>query len=176
MKKRTHASVTTKRCRCDYLQNAADDPDNPIRFVPRTAEYQFAYGDSMLVIYHCPFCGGAAPESKRHMLFAQIPDAEDERLTELMDGLRTIEDVIGRLGKPDFEGLSTARHFECENQAPSIQHHRDIRYHRFSEVADIWITERPDGTIFWRLQGKYIGGQDRRNDDVPVHQPDPESD
>lgn len=58
MTKRTHSSVTEELCVCNYLQNAAEDPQNPIEFDPSTSEYQFAFGGAMLVIYHCPFCGG----------------------------------------------------------------------------------------------------------------------
>jgi hypothetical protein len=158
MAKPTHASVTEEPCTCDYLQNAADDPGNPIVFDAQTAEYQFSYDDgAMLVIYHCPFCGGAAPESKRALLFEQIPEAEQERLGKLLHGITTIDAAIKKFGKPDFEGVSTSKHPERQDKPPRIEHHRDIRYHNLSDIAEIWITERPDGSIYWHLQGKYIG-------------------
>jgi len=161
MAKPTHASVTEEPCTCGYLQNAADDPSNPITFDAHTAEYQFLSAGAMLVIYHCPFCGGAAPESKRALLFEQVPDAEQERLAKLLHGITTIDAAIKKLGTPDFEGTSTSKFPEQEGTAPRIEYHRDIRYHNLSDVAEIWITERPDGTIYWHLQGKYI----YRNDD-----------
>ena len=157
MAKPTHASVTEEPCTCGYLQNAADDPSNPIVFDTQTAEYQFSYDGAMLVIYHCPFCGGAAPKSKRALLFEQIPEAEQERLAKLLYGITTINAAIKRLGKPDFEGTSTSQYPEQEGTAPRIEHHRVVRYHNVSDVAEIWITERPDGSIYWHLQGKYIG-------------------
>ncbi len=157
MSKPTHPSVTKELCTCDYLQNAADDPHNPITFDVDTAEYQFSYDEAMLVIYHCPFCGGAAPESKRHLLFAQISDTEESRLANLLHGIVTIGDARQKLGKPDFEGTSTTKYPEKEDEAPRIQHHRNIRYHNLSDVAEIGFTERPDGTIFWQLQGKHVG-------------------
>ena len=150
-------SVTDEPCTCSYLQRAADDPKNPIRFDTTTGEYQFLHGDGMLVIYHCPFCGGTAPKSKRNLLFAQIHDPEQSRLAELLDGIETIDGALARFGKPDFEGTSVTTHPERANEPPRIEHHRDIRYHNLSDVAEIWITERPDGKIFWHLQGKYIG-------------------
>lgn len=169
MVKRTHASVTEEPCTCNYLQNAADDPRKPITFDAQTSEYQFVYGGAMLVIYHCPFCGGAAPESKRSLLFAQISAAEEKRLATLMQGVDTIDDALREFGKPDFEGVSRTRHPEQKDEAPRIQHHRDIHYHSLSDVAEIWITERPDGKIFWQLQGKYIG---RHDDDTAPKQSD----
>ena len=157
MSKPTHASVTEESCTCNYLQNASDDPHNPITFDAPTGEFQFSFDGAMLVIYHCPFCGGAAPESKRHLLFAQVPSEEESRLAVLLDGIETINDALQQLGNPDFEGTSIVKRPERENEPPRIQHHRDIRYHNLSDVAEIWITERPDGRIFWRLQGKYRG-------------------
>lgn len=159
MAKRTYASVTEEPCTCGYLQNAADDPDNPIVFDARTAEYQFSYGAAMLVIYHCPFCGGAAPESKRDLLVAQIPAAERQRLLDLLSGVQTIDGAIEKFGKPDFAGVSTSKYAEREGEAPRIEPHRHIRYGNLSDVAEVWITERPDGKIYARLQGKSLGNE-----------------
>lgn len=159
MPKRTYASVTEEPCTCGYLQHAADDPDNPINFDVRSAEFQFSYGGAMLVIYHCPFCGGAAPESKRDRLFAQISEAEQNRLLDLLSGVQTIDDALQKFGKPDFEGVSTSKYAEREGKAPGIEAHRNIRYCDLSEVAEVWFTERPDGKIYARLQGKYLGNE-----------------
>ncbi len=166
MSKPTRASVTDKPCTCNYLRNQADDPNNPITFDSKTAEYQFSFDGAKFVIYHCPFCGGAAPKSKRHLLFAKIPGTEESRLAKLLHGIETIEDALQKLGQPDFDGVSTTKRSENENEGPRIQHHRDIRYHNLSDVAEVWITERPDGKIFWQLHGKYVGGNsdDDKND------------
>lgn len=62
----------SETCACNYLQYAADDPQNPIRFDEVGRMYQFTYqepdcvGLSVLLIYHCPFCGGAALRSRDH--------------------------------------------------------------------------------------------------------------
>jgi len=156
MARRTYWSVTDEPCTCGFLQNSADDPDSPIEFDAQTAEYQFRFDDSILVIYHCPFCGGAAPESKRALLFEPIPDAEHERVARLLDGITTIEEAIKKLGKPDFEGVSISKYPEMEGRAPRIENHREIRFQNLSDVAEIWITERFDGSVLWQLQGKPI--------------------
>jgi len=159
MTKPTHASVTEEPCTCGYLQNSHDDPLNPITFDAETAEYQFAYGRHVWVIYHCPFCGGAAPKSKRGLLFAQIPDSEAERLASVLDGIETIDQAVSKFGPPNMDGALKAVRPEKENQAPSVQYHREIRYFGLSELADVSITERQDGKIFWQLQGKHLGRQ-----------------
>lgn len=162
MTKRTYASVTEVTCTCDYLENAANDPKCPIIFDEATSEYQFTDNRVTLVIYHCPFCGGAAPESKRALLFAQIPENEERRLAGLLNGIETMDGALSKLGQPDFEGVSTTRKPEGKNDAPRIQHHREIRYHQLSDVAEVWITERTDGKVFWQLQGKHIGERTTR--------------
>ena len=174
MNKRTHSSVTEQLCECRYLENAANDPESPILFDETTGEYQFQYdeqrrsrlehlsravwGDeghyATLIIYHCPFCGGAAPESKRHLLFKTISRDEESRLGELLKNIKSIDDAIQQFGQPDFDGHSGTKMPETENHPSRIEHHRDIRYHGLSDFAAVWITERPDGSAYWRLQGK----------------------
>jgi len=157
MPKPTHASVTDVPCACNYLQRNADDPRSPIMFDAETAEYQYLHKNSGFVIYHCPFCGGAAPPSKRHLLFAQIPEAEETRLAEVLRDIQTIGDALAKLGKPDFAGTSVANRSETKTDGPTTHHHRTIRYYKLSDVAEVRITERLDGKIFWQLQGKHVG-------------------
>ena len=105
----TFASVTDAPCRCGYLRSAANDSRLPIIFDQPTGEYHFRYretdgdADSYLVIYHCPFCGGAAPKSKRALLFHLIPPDEERRLTKLLDGVTSLRMAIRKLGKPDYD-------------------------------------------------------------------------
>ncbi len=161
----THASVTDVACTCKYLQRAADDPSIPIVFDKRTNEYQYVYqrsgedGPSNLIIYHCPFCGGAAPASKRHLLFHVIPLVEADRLAELLAPLRTVRDAIERLGVPDHDDPigEVRRQDETDESPSSITPYRTLTYESLSDVAQVRITERRDGSIDWSLQGKYIG-------------------
>ena len=71
MAKPTSFSVTSKPCTCGFLECQADDPDSPIVFDARLNEYHFEYASpcsdvgcdsakAQMMIYHCPFCGGAA--------------------------------------------------------------------------------------------------------------------
>ena len=160
----TFASVTDTACTCGYLQRAADDPRLPIVFDPLTCEFHFRYSEAAggvaatLVIYHCPFCGGAAPKSKRHLLFAVIPPDEEERLARLLVPVRTIRGALRRLGKPERDDPSgTSVTVEGASGDPIVRRHRTLVYEHLSAVADVWITERSDGAVSWQLQGKYVG-------------------
>lgn len=158
----TFASVTDAPCKCAYLRHAADDPRQPIVFDKLTGEYHFQYregdadGYSTLVIYHCPFCGGTAPKSKRALLFHVIPPDEERRLTELLDGVTSIRKAIRKLGKADDDnrhgtGVKMPERAGCP---PTTQWFRTLRYEKLSKVADVWITEHADGRASWKLQGK----------------------
>lgn len=158
----TFASVTDAPCKCGYLRRAADDPRLPIVFDKRTGEYQFKYreddadGLSMLVIYHCPFCGGAAPKSKRALLFHVIPPDEERRLAALLQGITSIRAALRRLGKPEHDeprGMGVQMP-ERAGSAPTMQWFRMLHYEGLSKVANVWITERADGRASWQLQGK----------------------
>ena len=159
--RRTHASVTDVDCSCGYLQRAADDPDVPIRFEASTGEYQFIYpaevgGQATLIIFHCPFCGGAAPRSKRELLFHVIPDAEEERLKELLLPIETIADALERFGEPEFDspfGTAWMRD-EASGEPGAIEYARVLRYESLSEVATVDILESPGGRVGFSLSGK----------------------
>ena len=74
MTKPTHDSVTEIPCACGTLQRLAEDSEVPVEFDQRLNEFHFTFrgGDgspAFLMIYHCPFCGGALPESKHDSLY-----------------------------------------------------------------------------------------------------------
>ena len=166
--RRTFASVTGKPCKCDFLRQAADDPRLPIVFDKLTGEYHFQYreGDteafSTLVIYHCPFCGGAAPKSQRALLFHVIPSEEELRLVALLEGITSVEAAIHKLGEPDEDDPrgTGVRMPERDGQPPTMQWFRTLRYKKLSKVADVWITARADGRASWQLQGKAKGNEE----------------
>jgi len=160
----TFSSITDELCSCGYLEGQATDPDSPIVFSPETNEYHFEYkapnaeGKGMLVIYHCPFCGGAAPESTRDQLFAQITAEEENRLNECLEGIITIEDAINKLGPPDHDdprgvGIKAP---EEDGSAPNIQSFRCLTYNNLSDSADVYITDYLRDRVHITYQGKCL--------------------
>src|SRR5262249_39745658 len=153
-----------------YLEHAADDPTSPIVFDTELNEYHFEYigscgqdecgqGKSYLMIYHCPFCGGTAPESKRGSLFAVIQPEEERRLYKLLGGIKSLKDAIQILGLPDDDNPCgvTMKGPESDGAAPTTQSFRTLRYSRLSETADLCITDYRSNGVHFSLQGKYIG-------------------
>jgi len=103
-RKPTFRSVTTTPCKCRYLERMAADPDEPIVYDEEMREYHITkLGGGYLMIYHCPWCGGAAPATRRGERFATITSAEADRLEELTAKLKTVRDVLKAFGKPDWD-------------------------------------------------------------------------
>ena len=171
MEKPTFASVTVDPCSCGFLEQAADDPKLPIRFDQSVGEYSFEFpspcaGDTcpeakaQLTIYHCPFCGGAAPPSKRETLFTHISDEEAARLYRMFHGMRTLDEVVRAVGPPaeDIPRGVTVREPEKERNAPRLRSYRTLHYTHLSDTADVQVYADPaEGDVHVGLTGKYIG-------------------
>ena len=160
----TFASVTEEECTCSFLEESAHNPDLPIIFDEVTKEYQVEYkkpsGETgHMMIYHCPFCGGAAPESLRDKLFAVLSQEEENRLRGLTKNIVTIEDAIATLGLPDedhYDGVGI-NWPEREDNAPTWQKFRTLSYSNLSETAILLIVDFHKERVQTILQGKYIG-------------------
>lgn len=128
----------------------------PITFDKETIEYYITFANGSLLIYHCPFCGGAAPTSQRDLQFAKISMEEDRRLSSLLAPVKTIADAIRLFGEPDFNGYSKMIKPESGQEPPVIRYDREIIYTKLSDFADVHIQEW-DGRAAWQLIGKYRG-------------------
>ena len=156
-------SKTDELCDCNTLQSAADNPDLPIVFDAKMNEFHLVYnvngGEGFFNLYHCFFCGGKAPESKRHLLFTTISEAERTRLRELTRPLKKLGDVLAVLGKPDQDredGIMIMMD-ETEDNPPKEQFYRALIYENLSDVADIRVTVYPNECVGIVFTGKYIG-------------------
>ena len=135
MTKRTFASVTESPCACGFLERAAQDRRLPIRLDSKTNEYHVrsngTHGTVIdMVIYHCPFCGGAAPESTRSRSFANIDDVESTRLQNLVRDIKSADDALKMLGRPDSD-----RQVKSEHGASR----RVLIFSRLSDAADVHV-------------------------------------
>ncbi len=167
--KPTQSSVTTVRCKCSYLQRAADEPDHPIVFDTRMNEFHITYGApehrAYLMINHCPWCGGTAPRSKRETFFMNVTDAESMRLRDLAAGVRTVTDAIARFGPPDSDmpdGM-TMKSPATDTEPSVVTSYRVLRYAGLSDTADVSFTDYgPERGLRMSLQGKYVGEPNAR--------------
>lgn len=168
----THASVTTAPCTCNSLHDWAVDPRSPVIFDGRAGEFQIQYlepgcdGPSHIIVFHCFFCGGAAPKSLRHLLFQVVPPAEEQRLAALLRPVKTIRSALRRLGTPQRDDPAGERTTtpEADGSPPITRHHRVLVSERLSDMADVRISELPDGRASWSLTGKATGRAGRSGD------------
>jgi hypothetical protein len=155
-------SVTDRNCSCDWLDKAAREPQNPIVFDPDTNEFHLMFrdgGGGFALIYHCPFCGGLAPESTRDSLFDYITIEESVRLSELTKNLKTESQVVEALGEPDeiLENGSGTMHPETGSAPPKYQYFRSLRYSSLSKTADVSVEVGHNGNVGFTFYGKYLG-------------------
>ncbi len=111
------------------------------------------------LIYHCPWCGGVTPKSKRETFFAAIPFAEDARIRAVFKGLKTIKDVIDELGPANYDNPD-ANMFnlrERDGLPPLREGGHYLRYDHLSDVVDVHVREHPGRGIWVSLTGKYLG-------------------
>src|SRR5258706_6787452 len=98
-------SVTSKACGCGFLEASAAEPTSVIVYDDRMGEYQLKRpdGSGSGPIYHCPFCGGAAPKSKRATFFARVTWAEIARLKKVTAPVKTVQEAIAAFGAPEYD-------------------------------------------------------------------------
>jgi hypothetical protein len=153
-------SKTELLCDCGYLDRASKDPDHPIEFDARLNEFNFVHAGGRFRIYHCPFCGGRAPESVRAALFSQVSRDEQQRLFRIADASKTYSDVVASIGPPDRDEPIGTRvgKSELAGRPPELVAYRRLTYSRLSESADLHFDLHPDGRIAsYNLSGKYLG-------------------
>jgi hypothetical protein len=145
-------------CTCGWLEGQANEANSPIRFDRSLNEYHIVCeGERLLCIYHCPFCGGRAPESKRDLMFAHIDHKECTRLTQLTYRLGSVQDVIAELGQPDEDSYASTTTPERDGKPETVEVHRQLVYRQLSAVADLWVLVYPGDCVSTTFQGKYTG-------------------
>lgn len=155
------------KCQCGFLEGMARKPDSPIKFDVEMNEYYFSYFDgggeeSKLIIYHCTFCGGAAPDSFRPSKFAMLSHAELERLREMTKNLKTMDDVLANLGSPDSDDQQGVMWTipESDEHSEITEAFRTLIYRSLSQTADICVIVRRGGETHFTFSGKYLGNSE----------------
>jgi hypothetical protein len=165
----TWASVTEVSCTCNYLADSAADPNTPIRYDPEVNEYAIVYswgtdGYGSMCIYHCPFCGGRTPESRRDTLFAVVPNEEYERLHALTAGIKSVEDAVRVLGTPSRDEATTIPPGfapPTDREGKSTWPVRFLTFSDCSKLADIQVSVKADNSIEVSVGPKYTGPRKR---------------
>ena len=156
-------SVTDAPCNCKWLESSATDPNTPIEFDPDLNEYNNILSGPLgkygsIRIYHCPFCGGLAAESRREELFAVVPETEYERLHSMTRGINSVEDAIRVLGPPcSDEVISFPEGYVWPVERGAKTPVRALTFTRLSELVDVQISVNDDASVEVNFGPKYIG-------------------
>ena len=157
------ASVTEAPCTCKQLENSAADPNTPIQYDPDLNEYNIilsgrvgSYGS--MRIYHCPFCGGLAPKSRREELFALVTDTEYERLRSMTRGINSVDDALRILGPPcSDDAITFPEGYVWPVERGAKTPVRALTFTRLSEVANVQVSVNDDKSAEVTVGPKYIG-------------------
>ena len=131
-----------------------------MKFDPRTNEFNIVKGDRSIRIYHCPFCGGKAPESLRPTVFAHVSAEEQERLVLLGTGFESFAQIIKRLGQPNRDDPvgATIGMPAPDGQITQFSSYRVLTYSQLSQVAELQFHLHADGAVArLHVAAKYIG-------------------
>lgn len=85
---------------------AINDPCSGVTFDPKSNTVVLSRGQSEYPLYHCPFCGGAFPDSSQPAWVPIVPKEEFERVERLVADLADAEAIISRLGPPDYDAVT----------------------------------------------------------------------
>jgi hypothetical protein len=111
-----------------------------------------------MMIYHCPFCGGRAPKSRRGELFHRLTERERQRLFQLTKGLRTVQDVITAFGEPDIRqpvGIVIVTP-ERDGKPETTVGFPVMIYTKLSETANVRVTIHPADRVGIGFDGKAV--------------------
>lgn len=146
-------------CDCRWLENAAEDPHVPITFDSKLNEYHLIRGGELggtMLFYHCPFCGGRAPKSRRDALFLHVTHEEMLRLDTLTRNLKSLADVVAAFGNPD-EDYPTGHGVTkpgAVGEPDKTEHYRSIRYNNLSQTAVVDVIVHPLDRVHFTSYGK----------------------
>lgn len=98
-------------------------------------------------VRHCPFCGGALPDTSNPIWVPRISEEERAKLKFLTANLNSAEEIIQQLGKPDYDEIGT-----CGDK-PVV---RNIEYYSLSENANIEFYLFGDERIECRIMVKCL--------------------
>jgi hypothetical protein len=152
---------TKPQCACGFPVKWARSAHFPVIFDEETGEYQVVHGPpdhrASFIMRFCFSCGGRLP-SRRASLFMEPDHRELELVRTQLRGVRSVADVLERLGPPDVvsdwvddpSGLFLPGEVE--------RWKRSLRYSKRWKTLHLQVLEMPDGSVSYVTTGKSIRG------------------
>ncbi len=143
---------------CDHVEELAAKPGSCVRYVADQREYFiFGTGDLRVCLFFCPVCGRKMPlhETKR----CQKSGSEVARLERLVAGIKSIEQAIEKLGRPDAEDGPVSDHFYWKAERLPVGYRRCLCYKRLAKSVDVQVVEWSDGKLDVKFLAKALEGE-----------------
>jgi hypothetical protein len=149
-------------CDCRWFERATRDDAIPVVFDELMNEYHLVHkgGKGHSLIYHCPFCGGRAPESLRSTYWTEVSIEESHRLNALTKNIKTPQELFEKFGTPDHDfevsGGSTTPGSEDTPPETTLGPRRVV-FKGLSDTADVHVRIDQYDRLRFSFTGRYIG-------------------
>jgi hypothetical protein len=118
----------------------------PIEFHATTRDYTLKVRDTHWVdLFYCPFCGRPTPRQTEPPAIAEVGSDEKARLLTLIEDCTSRDEIIQRLGAPDFENIRINQIDPIWNEAVKID--PAILYTKLSAVANLRVVFLDDSSV-----------------------------
>ena len=148
-------------CDCCTLERLVTEPGIPVAFDAALNEYHIQTSDGgRVVIYHCLHCGGRMPKSRRDELFMRLSYAEQDRLRNIVQDIKTVDDALAFLGPPDRDepaGLRVTAPAASGGDRTDL--YRVLVYGRLSPAAEVPATVYPNEPLHFTFIAKPVAPQ-----------------
>jgi hypothetical protein len=126
-------------CDCGSLERHSKEPSVPIEFDEKLNEFHIlGKSGEQIMIWHCPFCGGRTPRSRRDELFMHVTHAEMQRLNDLTRSLKSVTDVFNAFGTPDWDNPTGYGVTKADIAGrPQTTYYRTLTFKDLSATANV---------------------------------------
>ena len=149
-------------CGCKWFERAAKDESIPVVFDEMMNEYHLRHsnGRGYSLFYHCPFCGGKAPDSLRGTYWTEVSHEESYRLNEITKDIKTPPQLFEMFGEPDkdFEVSGSSTTPGSDDSPPETTlGPRRVVFKGLSDTADVHVRIDRYDRLRFSFMGRYIG-------------------
>lgn len=157
-------SDSSDKCACNYVCRLLEQDAYPIAFNEEFREYCIidAQGRGESLLHFCFACSGRMPESVRDQSFYPQSEAEKNQLSAKLKSLKSIDEVIAVLGKPDYEHGGRKEDLLRNGIYELVGIKRTLEYRCVAKTFVLQVLENQDEKVTFFFAGKPLKRSIRR--------------
>lgn len=143
-------SAVARRGRlCKHLAKLEKQTKSSIIYWREQGEYAIAGHPSRIVrLFYCPICGNKLPPRKNgKKSFYRKSPIEIAKLSELVKGVATPDQVLERLGPPDIRRGSSETYLYLDGKRVPIGCKWSLFYEHLAKTVEVVVSESLDGRV-----------------------------